>query len=262
MHLRSLGVRTEIMFAEEVIERDSYLVARTPSNPTFFWGNLLVFPEPPRAEDLAPHGSWMLAFERELPSCNHRSFVWDRVDAEGLDRAEWERLGLLVDETILFEARASSPPLPPLAAVRPIRSEWPDVFALLDRCFTPAGDRGEGYREFLRILVARYKKLVAEGLGQWFGLFRDGELRATCGVFQRDTLARFQLVAVDAEHRRQGLGAALVAEVARFARAEWPEASVLIGASPGGDAERIYRRLGFEPIEHIVGLIRKPARHG
>lgn len=258
MNLQSLGVRTEVMFAEELVDRGDYLVARTPSNPTFFWGNILVFPEPPRLQDLTDGGSWMAAFEREFPSCKHRSFVWDRVDGEGLDRAGMERLGFMLDETILFQVRSPPDEERLRADVRPIGNDWAPVVELLDRCFTPGGARAEGYRAFLGLLMKRYVTLVAEGRGHWFGAFRDGDLVGTCGVFEHEGLVRFQVVAVHPEHRRQGLAAALVAEVARFARRKWPEARILIGASPESDAERIYRRLGFDPLEHIVGLIRRP----
>ena len=255
MHLQSLGVRTEVMFAEELVDRGDYLVARTPSNPTFFWGNILVFAEPPRLQDLTHGGSWMMAFEREFPSCKHRSFIWDRVEGEELERAGFERLGFMLDETVLFRVAPPADEERIPVDVRSIGGEWAAVFELLDLCFTPGGVRAEGYRNFLRLLLKRYETLVAAGRGHWLGVFRGGELVGTCGVFEHEGLARFQLVAVHPGHRRQGLGAALVAEVSRFARREWPAAQILIGASPGTDAERIYRRLGFEPIERVVGLI-------
>ena len=199
-----------------------------------------------------------MAFERELPSCKHRSFFWDRADCEGLERAGFERLGFMLDETVLFRVGTPADEERIPEDVRSIGGEWAAVFDLLDLCFTPGGVRAEGHRNFLRLLLKRYEMLVAAGRGHWFGVFRGGELVGTCGVFEHEGLARFQLVAVHPEHRRQGLCATLVAEVARLTRRQWPAAQILIGASPGTEAERIYRRLGFEPVEHIVGLIRGP----
>ena len=55
MQLRSLGYRTDLIFARargEVLERQGYLVVRDRSNPTFYWGNFLLFEEPPGDGDL------------------------------------------------------------------------------------------------------------------------------------------------------------------------------------------------------------------
>lgn len=50
MNIRSLGYRTDLLFPRfdgEVIDRGDYTVIRTPSNPTFYWGNFLLFDQPP-----------------------------------------------------------------------------------------------------------------------------------------------------------------------------------------------------------------------
>ena len=68
---------------DHVIEqRDGYLVVRSPGNPTYYWGNLLLFDEPPAAGD-APR--WEALFEEAFadePRVRHRTFAWDRADGE------------------------------------------------------------------------------------------------------------------------------------------------------------------------------------
>jgi hypothetical protein len=46
MNVKSLGYRTDLIFPTfdgEIIDRGDYLVIRTPKNPTFYWGNFLLF---------------------------------------------------------------------------------------------------------------------------------------------------------------------------------------------------------------------------
>ena len=46
MLVRSLGYRTDLMISAingEVTDRGDYLVIRTPSNPTYYWGNFLLY---------------------------------------------------------------------------------------------------------------------------------------------------------------------------------------------------------------------------
>ena len=52
MNIQSLGYRTDLFFPRfdgEVTDRGDYIVIRTPSNPTYHWGNFLLFNQPPVA---------------------------------------------------------------------------------------------------------------------------------------------------------------------------------------------------------------------
>ena len=95
----------------------------------------------------------------------------------------------------------------------------------------------------------------ASGFGHWFGVIENGAAIATCGIFPHEACWRFQLVAVHPDHRRRGHAAALVASVCRFAHRVRP-APIIIGCVPGAAAQRIYARLGFEPIEHTIAIVR------
>ena len=52
----SLGLRTNLMIVTlaggQVEDRGEYVVARSPDNPTFWWGNFLALPRPPQPEDV------------------------------------------------------------------------------------------------------------------------------------------------------------------------------------------------------------------
>ena len=77
----SLGWRTELIFPRfdaEVIARADGLLVRTPHNPTFYWGNYLLYDRPPREGDAA---RWLAAFDAEIasrqPASRHLAFGVD-----------------------------------------------------------------------------------------------------------------------------------------------------------------------------------------
>ncbi|PHV10475.1 hypothetical protein [Chitinimonas sp. BJB300] len=61
----------------EVADKGDYLRVLTPDNPTFFWGNYLLYAKPPQKADLP---AWEACFVAEIearqPSSNHRAFGW------------------------------------------------------------------------------------------------------------------------------------------------------------------------------------------
>lgn len=80
MQLQSLGYRTDLIFPAfegEILDRGTYLVIRTPTNPSFHWGNFLLFAEPPQPGDFQ---RWRDLFAREIgtpPQVQHQTFGWD-----------------------------------------------------------------------------------------------------------------------------------------------------------------------------------------
>ena len=102
---------------DRVIERrDGYLVARSPGNPTFYWGNFLLFDREPAPGD-APR--WEALFDEEFgdePRVRHRAFGWDRTDGEpGAVHQEFgprgysiEQMAGLVAERLVPHPRASA----------------------------------------------------------------------------------------------------------------------------------------------------------
>ena len=93
----SLRWRTDLIFPRfdaEVIERDEYVVVRTPQNPSFHWGNFVLFNRAPREGDFA---CWHEIFARELRSVRpaHLAFGVDASAAfacpPDFERAGWKR---------------------------------------------------------------------------------------------------------------------------------------------------------------------------
>ena len=83
MKVKSLAYRTDLMFPKfdgEITDRGDYLVIRTPANPTFYWGNFLLFKQPPGEGDYA---RWREIFAEEIgypPEVVHQAFGWDKTE--------------------------------------------------------------------------------------------------------------------------------------------------------------------------------------
>jgi len=107
--IRSLGFRTDLFLVGlwgEVIERDRYVVVRTPDNPDFRWGNFLLYREAPDARAAAENGdgSWRADHARELPHARATLFAWDSPDgARGAADAFVEQ-GFEIDEGSILTA--------------------------------------------------------------------------------------------------------------------------------------------------------------
>ncbi|HEX7021645.1 MAG TPA: hypothetical protein VF171_02230, partial [Trueperaceae bacterium] len=114
MELASLGCRTDLFFHRfegEVTDRGDYLVVRTPSNPTYRWGNFLLFDRPPGEGDF---GRWTELFALEVgepPMTEHMVFSWDATGGEPGYVLPFLEAGFALDESVVFATdRVQLPP--------------------------------------------------------------------------------------------------------------------------------------------------------
>lgn len=260
MNVRSLGFRTDLIFhrfSGEVVDRGEYLVVRTPSNPTYRWGNFLLFSRPPARGDAA---RWSGLFRAEIgapPGTKHQVFAWD--DPSGATGALEEFLadGFRVETTsvLVREDAKAAPATPPGVDVRPLVTEddWRDVVELQVRC-TPDSESEDDYRTFRQRKMSEYRRMHDAGLGFWYGAFLDGRMVADLGVFAEGGLGRYQHVETDPEFRRRGIARALVFEAGRQASRQLDIETLVICADPDYHAIELYRSLGFSERERMVGV--------
>jgi ribosomal protein S18 acetylase RimI-like enzyme len=269
---RSLVWATDIdvLPLDRVVERrDGFLVVRSPGNPMHYWGNLLLFDEPPGAGDAA---RWEELFESEFgdePRVRHRTFAWDRTDgAVGAAREEFGPLGYDVEESVGLVADAGR--VRPHArenrdvevrALAPMADEelW-DAVVELQVAGRDAGHEEEKYRAFVRARLADRRALFRAGRGAWYVAIdpASGDVAASCGVVVTGGRGRFQAVDTALAHRRRGIASRLVAEAARRAAAERGAERLVIVADPGYHALGLYESLGFERAERVAGVCRWP----
>lgn len=276
-----LGFRSESIFHRfdgEVVDRRAEhgcLVVRTPANPTFFWGNYLLFDAAPRSEDAE---RWPRLFEqligRVQPASTHRAFGW-LEDAAG-EPAPFLAAGYQRNDTAVLQTVRPPAPAPARIAadLRPFCTQGPQADAewaaqlALDMSLREAAHEAAAYREFCRRRHARWRAMIAAGRGQWFGAFVAGDgaprLAASLGVFAEaapvdgERLGRYQWVSTHPDYQRRGLCRALLAQSARHACDVLRVDRLVIAAEAGGRPERIYREAGFTPVGCWRGLQRMP----
>jgi len=258
----SLGWRTDLIFARfdgQVTDCGNHVRVLTPRNPTFWWGNFLLFQHAPGPGDLE---RWMALFEDEIsarqPASRHRAFGVDVRERLTLP-PEFAAAGFTLSEaTVLTLSRDQL--LAPRHAM-PAGFEFRvlalprDGAAVVDKQVAVDSNRFEpvGYREFAQRQMARFAAMQHAGLGHWFGLVArvDGRqvLAASCGLFRdpasRDGLGRFQYVSTHPAWRRRGLCTALVHAVCRHGFETMGLRTLAMVADPADVAIGVYESLGY-----------------
>jgi ribosomal protein S18 acetylase RimI-like enzyme len=246
-------------------EREAYIVIRSPTNPSFYWGNLLLFPDPPAEGDGA---RWEAAFDAEFRDdrrVRHRTFAWDRTDGvAGAAREEFASRGYVLEETIGLVAEASElraharanrdVVVRPLDPQRGMDEELWD--AVVDLQVASHDDEDGEWRRFHRSRLEEYRVLFRAGRGAWYVAIdpRTAAVTASCGVVVTGGRGRFQAVDTALAHRRRGICSRLVVEAARRAADTYGADKLVIAADAGYHALGLYESLGFERREHVFGV--------
>ena len=253
MEIQSLGFRSEFIFLHhdgEVIDRGHYTVVRTLTNPNYFWGNLLIFEEPPQKGD---YQNWNQLFAKEFPDPRiyHRTFAWDSTASAIGDPAEFVENGYKLEATAVLTAKANQIRKPKKYnsdfEIRILESEedWRQNIELQTKTGETHMKESE-WRDFATKQSVRYRAMSKSGLGHWFGAFEGKKLVASQGLFHADGVGRYQVIATDPDYRRRGIAATMVFELARHAFEKWFVKDLVMCADPGYFAIDIYKSVGFK----------------
>ena len=261
----------DVLPPDRVLERrDGYTVVRSPSNPTHYWGNLLLFDDPPAAGD---RERWEALFAREFagqPASTHRTFGWDRSDgAIGAAQAEF------VDQGYDLEHNTGLVVTPDQIRAHPranqdvtVRMLDPDgdaaLWAAMIELQVSARDlerfpAEEPQRVFYTARVRDLRAMFRAGRGGWYvALDQAAGVVASLGIVVTDGRARFQAVDTAAPFRRRGICTRLVTDAARHAIAHHGARQLVIVADPDYHAINIYESVGFVRSETAAGVCLAP----
>ncbi len=252
MDVVSLGLRTDLALLERagstIDDCGDHLVVRTPSNPTFYWGNFLVLDHVP---PVAKVDEWLDRFVAALPRALHRAIAFDDPGGRVSDLSGFADRGFTVDVWIVMTATSVHLPLHVNGAAiyRPLASDddWAQSLALQIACH-------DGYEvdhlEFVTRRTESNQTLVADGHGKWFGAFVDGRLVTQMGLVRAGGgLARFQSVETHPVFRGRGLAGTLLHHVSGYGFAELGAETLVMVADPNYPAIRIYEAVGFTASE-------------
>lgn len=264
LEVKSLAYRTDLMllsFDSEIRDRGKYWVVQTPQNPSFYWGNFLLFKQPPRAEDAA---RWPALFTEEIgrpPTVKHQVFGWDDPEGQLGEIEPFLEQGFRLDQVEALAARAVHMPrhYNHDVDVRPlsIYHEWEQARENQMLAREP-GHEARAHRAYLQRQLERRRAMAQAGWGAWYGAFLDEDLVADLGIFGRGGLGRYQSVQTHPGFRRQGIAGTLVYEAARHAQVMWDFERLVIVADTDSDAGRLYQSLGFSLADRAAGLERWP----
>jgi GNAT superfamily N-acetyltransferase len=255
MLIKSLGRRTDLIFAKfsgSVVDRGSYTLIQTPSNPEYHWGNYIIFNEAPKSGALK---EWTAIFDREFnyySEPHHYVFTWDTAENKKGQHEEFINANFELDSATVLSATKLIPPLHinNQVQVRRISSDndWLDVTRLQILCADPRF-LNEDYSQFKQRQMAAYYKMSESGIGSWFGAFIDGNLVGDLGIFFEGGVGRYQNVGTHPDYRRQGICGTLVYQAGLVAFEEFRVNQLVMEADAEYHAARIYESVGFKQTE-------------
>ncbi|HEX6724736.1 MAG TPA: GNAT family N-acetyltransferase [Gaiella sp.] len=259
MEIVSLGFRTDLMVlalgGSEIEHGERHVAVHTPANPTFWWGNFVLFADPVGPGEIPGR---LALFADAFPGAEHVAWGIDSVDGTIGAETELASAGFELSRDTVLAASALRPPARGVEAeLRPLAGDedWRQALELRIACLPD----DEHYTEpFVRAHLAGSRALCERGSATWFGAFEHGALRSALGVVSDgDGLARFQMVETHPEARRRGLATALVHRAGRAALDAGAETLVIV-ADPAYHAIDLYRSVGFDDRETKVELTRRP----
>ena len=253
--MKSLEFATDLMVQADLSVVQTFpdrIVQTTPSEPNFWFGNRVVFSEPPKIADRL-----IAQFHHDIPSAEHICIGWD---IPNLPRHQVEAVfkdtNLKVEQgdTLSLPGTLKRSEVPEDVVIRPFASmdDWAQSEAIGKIDLLKDGAPERGMDMFLRNKSASRRAQIAKGLGQWFGAFVGGKLAGDMGVFHNDDLIRYQAVQTHEDFRRRGICSALLCASLDWAKSRAPNARPVIVANADSDAGRLYRRAGFELAETTI----------
>jgi ribosomal protein S18 acetylase RimI-like enzyme len=242
---------------------------RSPTNPTYWWGNFLLFDEPPYGGD---GERWERLFAEafaEHPEVTHVALAWDRPDGEVADaRTELVARGFELEVTAGLVATPDQIHPHPrgnadveIVVLDPAPGRDPELWEQvteLQLAQAPGAGGSDYHRAFLTARQVEWRGHFQAGNGCWYVALDDRAVVGSLGIVVRDGRARYQMVDTAASHRRRGIATRLVVEGARHAASLHPIDTFVIAADPDYHAIAIYESVGFARSELVTGALRKP----
>lgn len=252
--MKSLEFLTDLLAmsgASEVEVHPNRVVQRTPTEPDFWFGNRVIFTDPPE-DACAAIGQ----FQADFPQARHICVGWDVPNLPVSPvRGLFEGTKVTIDEgdALILTGPLHRVPTPPGITLRTFGpQDWPQSHDIGLETAREDSLPPERYREYLEGRTRTRQRQIAAGLAQWFGAFDGDLLVGDMGIVQNQSFIRYQAVQTRTGYRRRGVASALLGYALEWGRARAPGALPVIVADAGSDAGRLYRRAGFTSAETTV----------
>jgi GNAT superfamily N-acetyltransferase len=264
----NLGFQSEFVISQleaKLITRPEYTVLQTPSNPSYYFGNLLALNIPLNKYNKE---TWLEIFSSEfknMPDVEHFTFTWVRGDADNSDTIlEFTKAGYEFEEMhilALYKAEfKQTTQLNEQPLYRPLTSktDWEQWIRL--SLSENTGDHSEtGLKHYLSIKAENYQDLEYAGLGEYLGAFVEDRLIGYAGLYHKDSLGRFQNVHVVPDYQNQKIASTLLTKLIQ--RVPNSIETLVIIADEHYHATQLYQSLGFSIAERESSLCWWPKSH-
>jgi GNAT superfamily N-acetyltransferase len=240
----------------DIQEFADHIIVKTPSNPTYHWGNCLLVLDHSLVDQAQ---TWVSKFHQNFPQANWISIALPVLPKNTDD---WESQGIKLEplEVLQINQLPKSFPLPSGYQVRALAGEDWDLLAQKEIAENSISKMYEpnDYEDFINQTNQMRKELCQKGKAAWFGAFSNDELVANLGIVVCETTGRYQSVETHISHRRRGLASHLLGIAARWS-ADNGCVNWVIATEATNDAGRVYRRAGFESVVGSVNAYKPPS---
>ena len=258
MEIKSLSYSTllhQLSYSSSVIDKGQYIVVSTPDLPQYFWGNFLMFPNPPEEGDL---DNWEHIFNTEFSEsdCTHKAFAWDSLAGEAGQIEAFEEAGYYFEYDDIMKSNS---------ATRPINYNHDIVIKPLesDEDWKKRADLNLACSDVLNLnqlmdLGVHYRTDTLELRGLFLGAFIDSSLVGEMALFRGgQDYGLISMVKTDPNYRKLGICRTLLFNIMMIGKQLFPFKEFVLVADQNSSAGSIYRSVGFEVVEQGASLIKR-----
>jgi GNAT superfamily N-acetyltransferase len=260
MEIHSIARMTDQMIAKhtsEVIDRKDYVVIKTIDNPTYRWGNYILFSKAPKDSDAE---QWPAIYREEFKdfeSINHMTFTWDTATETRGATKRFTEQGFKLEQGTGYRGVELTKPekFNSELQVKKIVSddEWEATIKL--QILSNANTFGRGQFEvFKRRQMAAYKKMIDLKKGIWFGAYLENELVGDLGILYEGDLGRYQSIETHPSYRRIGISRTLIYQAGEQVQKDFGVKQLVLESEAQSQASRVYESVGFVPVEKNFSL--------
>lgn len=255
MKINLLSHKTDLIissFSGEVIDRNNYIVIKTPSEPNYFWGNYLLFPKEPEKGD---YQKWINIYKSEFVNKpSFLTFTWDS-SIEGLVEEFINNNFKLSKYWVLSTQKVNKPSkYNNNIEIRELKTEndWEQYIDvhINENWYLSS----QSQKLFLESQRESAKRIVQSGKGKRFGAFLENKLVGEAGIYYEGNLGRYNQISTHQNFRRQGICGTLIYKISKIAFENMGIETLVIVADEEYHATKIYMDVGFKVCEKQISL--------
>ncbi len=245
-----LGTESSLNFHQvdgEVFERTHYRFVKTKNRPHFFWGNYMIFNEPPSVDGFQ---NWIDHYNLEFNS-QEQGFItitWSCSDLGNPQKFLDFGFEIETQEVLRLKNITKPDKLNKHVEVRVIESDF-DWNQVKKTQWIKNWPLKQDQEHFLENKIHTYKRLQDQGFGYRYGAFLGEKLVGDLGIYIKNRIARFNNVFTHCDFYNQGICRSLVYGSLKDILAKNLADEFIMQATESEYAKNIYKKIGFEVCE-------------